>query len=156
MPRKLDYIDLIRKQGARVLPPKKPVAEIASEISIDDTVARLRKQWRNPDSQQPTEIPTARPEYSVERPEHELDEIVDCVVVSFNTADSRPGIGLARILRGGPRKKKGEKRTDGLLIREKNIVTEGEIRVGVKIRGKLAPPESDAHIFSLVQIEIYK
>jgi hypothetical protein len=165
---KRDYIDEIIKQGAFVVKPTPivtPVPELVPEpvieTSIEDEAARLERRWRElPDSVIP-----AAPEYSEEVADTDGRELtrgdtVECVVVSYSAADptghGRPGIGLARILGGGPRKKKGEKRTDGLLIREKNIVTEGTISVGTKIKGCLAPAESDAHRFSLVEIEIYK
>ena len=177
MPRKLDYIDLIRKQGARVLPPRPklavtpepdptPVTEISTEISteasLDSAAARLQKQWHNPEPQPEPSKAQPTPEYA----EYEgglepmLGDILDLVVVAFSQTDptgrERGGAGLARIHRGP--EIRGKKRKDGCYFRDCDVVSEGmeTLRPGSRIRGRLAEAISSAHPFTVVDIEVYK
>jgi hypothetical protein len=178
MPRPRDYIDEIKKAGAFVIPPKRPVVIVEEHVPpVVETVAvepvspgeevRPEESYALVPGSEPVTVPepTATPDPEIDalvgkyRDEPTLGDVLDLVVVAWSTHDptgqSRGGTGLARI----PNNTQGDnKRKDGFHFKEADILSYGveTLRPGSQIRARLAEPIWAASRFSLKEIEIYK
>ena len=171
MPRKLDYIDLLIRQGARVLPPRKkdpvleppaaiPETEVVHPVEIpvesittveqpdvEALAETLDKAWS-------THIPDIRPvsaepdkTFSDRQVRDLIGQVVEGHVISWNRNSAGYFSGFVRTKQYG--------RTRGsLYFKEENVVTVGEISVGTEVR--FLVQDSDGKSLEAHDVEIYR
>jgi hypothetical protein len=156
MSKKRDYIDQIKKAGAFVIPPKRPVI-VVEDPTVDSVITPVEEM--RPEEPAYTLIPK-REQVPLSEPDSTLgpappdnaladgdDGTLDFVCVHW---DGGRGSGFARF----PNEKK--RTTNGFRIREENVLTEGTLKPGVMVRGKLIQSKDSETDFEVVEIEIYQ